>query len=58
MTWSDGFDDDENRAMGKTPSREERERVHACQADKHWFYMPGTAPSSASGDASLRSPPN
>ena len=44
MTWSDGFDDDENRAMGKRHHAKNANAFTRAQADKHWFYMPGTAP--------------
>ena len=44
MTWSDGFDDDEKRAMGKRHHAKNANAFTRAQADKHWFYMPGTAP--------------
>jgi hypothetical protein len=44
MTWSDGFDDDENRAKGKRHRAKNANAFTRAQADKQWFYAPGTAP--------------
>jgi hypothetical protein len=44
MTWSDGFDDDANRAKGKRHHAKNANAFTRAQADKQWFYMPGTAP--------------
>jgi hypothetical protein len=44
MTWSDGFDDDANHAKGKRHHAKNANAFTRAQADKQWFYMPGTAP--------------
>jgi hypothetical protein len=44
MTWSDSFDDDANRTQGKRHHAKNANAFTRAQADKQWFYMPGTAP--------------